>query len=338
MEASNSLIAEISHTFITLLGAAGFILGTYFVAQGAFQYGSMIAIVQLTNSLASPIQVLTGNMGKWLGSRKVAKAFLRQCDESYLEDSRSIRIAYFEDIVFDNVSLIANEKKILEGVCLHFRRGKKYLIIGGSGSGKTSILKLILGKYDASSGQLRINGHDMTQVARDDLCGVLAVIEQNVHLFNATIRDNITLFGNYPLRDGVVDDVRLTEYIDGAEKGLDTDITENGDTVSGGEKQRISIARFLCSQKQVCLADEITSSLDSVTAKAIESLLLCCSPTLIAVSHKYDDESLRQYDEIVVIDKGRIIKQGAYHEVAQYIKGITGLNDARIEERESCLI
>ena len=224
-----------------------------------------------------------------------------------------------KSISLKNVSFSYEEgKEILHDVSVDFEAGKSYAIVGSSGSGKSTLLNLILSgacgaKY---SGSISWDDTDLKDSSSDSLFDQVASIQQNVFVFNSSIRDNITMFRDFPEEKVKQAEMRanLGELL--KERGEDYLCGENGSGLSGGEKQRISIARSLLKDSSVLLADEITSALDSQTAYKVSSDILDLTGlTRIVVTHSLDEKLMKKYDRILVMKNGRIEEQGTFDEL-----------------------
>jgi ABC-type multidrug transport system fused ATPase/permease subunit len=206
----------------------------------------------------------------------------------------------------DDVSFSYKEVPTIKHINILFERGKKYAIVGKSGSGKSTLLKLLAGYYGNYSGQILVDGNS-------DIQCDCALIHQNVFLFDDTIHNNITLGGAYTEHEilAAVQAAGLANVIQNLPDGIDTQVEENGSRFSGGEKQRIAIARAILHRKSVFLVDEATSSLDKETAQIVEeSLLSMDNVTCITVTHRRDPEIMRKYDEILEMENGSLVKVG----------------------------
>ena len=201
----------------------------------------------------------------------------------------------------------------LQDVDLRFDAGRSYAIVGASGSGKSTLLHLLMASRADYSGSILYDNTELRTIAPDSLYELVSVIQQNVFIFNASIRDNITMFSPFP--DEAVEQAialsGLSELL--AQRGEDYLCGENGKNLSGGEKQRISIARSLLKQSKVLLVDEATAALDAETAHRVtQSILSLPELTRIVVTHDLDRTTLEQFDEIIVLKNGRITEQGTF--------------------------
>ena len=208
------------------------------------------------------------------------------------------------------------EHEVLHSVCMTFERGKSYAIVGGSGSGKSTLLNLLMGGLRPSAGSITYDGMDLQELSGTSLTELTTVIQQNVFTFDASIRDNITMFRDFSQQevDEAIRRAHLTELI--ARRGEDFRCGENGKNLSGGEKQRIAIARGLLKKASLLLVDEATAALDAQTAHQVsEDLLSLRDMTRIVITHTLDGTLLRQYDCILALRDGRIVEQGSMEEL-----------------------
>ena len=226
------------------------------------------------------------------------------------------------EIEFDEVSFSyrGEEKKILNDLNLKIRKGETVAFVGGSGSGKTTILNLAIGFLKADSGQVRIDGKNLMEVNLQSYREHIAVVPQQSILFSGTIRDNIT-YGTEGIPDEklweIVQAANLEDVIKKMPDGLDTMITEHGDNLSGGQKQRISIARAFVRNPKILILDEATSALDSVSEKKIQDSIqrLVRDRTTLIVAHRLS--TIKNADKIAVIGNGGVLEYGNYEELME---------------------
>ncbi len=197
------------------------------------------------------------------------------------------------------------EKHILKDLNLKFEVGKKYAITGPSGCGKSTLLKVLLGWLPDYKGKICIDGIDARNYSTEQLQEQMGYIEQNVYLFNTTIRNNITLGGDFTEEQlqRVLRDSALVDDLASMPNGLETVVGEEGRNLSGGQRQRVAIARALIYSRSILLVDEGTSALDKQNADIIErSLLANPEITLILVSHHLTEERKKQFDKVFVLN------------------------------------
>ena len=205
-----------------------------------------------------------------------------------------------DSITIDGLSFCYDEKKpILKDASFRFEKGKKYALIGPSGCGKSTLLKILLGWLPEYQGTIRFDGRDIREYTPEQLQQQMSYIEQNVFLFNASIRENITLdedFTEEQLRKAIHDSALENDLLS-MPNGLDTLVGEGGCNISGGQKQRVAIARALIHERSILLVDEGTSALDAQHADLVEkSLLANPNLTLILISHHLSDKRKAQFD------------------------------------------
>ena len=211
-------------------------------------------------------------------------------------------------ISVEDLSFCYGEKPILEKVSFRFEKGKKYALTGPSGCGKSTLLKLLLGWLPDYTGHISLDETDIRTVAPEQLQQQMSYIEQNVFLFNTTIRENITLGEEFPEEQlqKAVQDSALAGDLALMPDGLDTIVGEEGCNVSGGQKQRIAIARALIHKRSILLVDEGTSALDAKNADLVEkSLLANPDLTLILISHHLTPERKAQFDRVYAMEAAR---------------------------------
>lgn len=314
-----SLVTMISYFFggFTFLG--GFVCGGYLAYKGFITLGQMIVCVQLTNHIVNPLMFAIESYGKFKSVDKILNKI-----ENTLISEENVETTEIKDfnnkISLEDVSFKYDDKKVLENISFDFEKGKKYALVGLSGSGKSTLMKLISKRIKANEGKICIDGTDLDEISRNSIINLISTINQNVFLFKGSIYDNITLFSKDYSEEKVKDVIlkaELGKYLDRLyDKEL---ISENANNLSGGEKQRISIARSLIKDTKIILADEILSSLDNEIAFSIEKgLLELENITLISVTHRLIKQNLKQYDKILVLKDGKIEEKGNFEELMNF--------------------
>lgn len=241
---------------------------------------------------------------------KVADALSANVREDGHDEHRSLRQGIaVRDLSFGYVP----GKPVLHDASCTFGMGRSYAIVGASGSGKSTLLNLLLAGYPNYDGANLFDDTDLKAFSSSDLYDMVSIIQQHVFVFNATIRENITMFRDFPEAQ-VNEAIRLSGLSAlVAEKGVDALCGENGSGLSGGEKQRISIARSLLRKSQVLLVDEATAALDAETAHQVSSAILgLTGVTRIVVTHALDESLLKQYDGIIALKNGTIVESGTF--------------------------
>ena len=223
------------------------------------------------------------------------------------------------ELLFNHICFSYSEgKEVLKELNLRVKEGEKVVLLGTSGSGKSSILKILMGMERAQSGTIRIGGQDTVDLGEDRLFKEISYIQQEVFIFDGTIRENISLFQTYREEElqSVIERAGLRNLV--KEKGLDYLCGENGAALSGGERQRISIARSLLRKTPILLADEITASLDKENSYLVlDTLLNIENTTEILVLHDLDSRILSRVDRICVLKNGKVEEEGNFTELLE---------------------
>lgn len=311
----------------SLSGLAGAILqfGIFFVgawlalSQNELSAGAVLVFVQLLNFVIQPVT----SIPQALTECKASKALIAKLDNALTANVRSegkvTKKNLNEGIYVKNLSFgYEKEKPVLKDITYTFEAGKSYCLVGASGSGKSTLLHLLMASSSHFDGSITYDETDISDLAGESLYDMVSLIQQNVFVFNASIRDNITMFSNFPKAevDRAIELSGLSALI--AKKGEHYLCGENGSGLSGGEKQRISIARSLLKKSQVLLVDEATAALDAKTAYQVSSAILgFCDLTRIVITHSLDETLLYQYDCILAMKNGMIIEKGSFHELIE---------------------
>jgi subfamily B ATP-binding cassette protein MsbA len=222
------------------------------------------------------------------------------------------------EIHFDKVSFAYESKPVLRDIQLRIRPGEKVALVGKSGSGKTTLANLLLRFYDPSGGAIRIGGVDLRQVAVNDLRTQMAVVTQEVVLFDDTIRNNIA-FGRPGATHAEIEEAArhafAHDFIMEKPQGYDSNVGERGTNLSVGQRQRLTIARALLRNAPILVLDEATSALDNEAEKIVQKALdeLMKGRTTICIAHRLS--TIQNFDRIVVMDAGHIVEVGSHAEL-----------------------
>ena len=294
-----------------------FFIGAYLAIRGSIKLGTTIVFVQVCNYLLQFVQ----SVPQSLSERKAAKGLIRKLaevtEENASRSGEAVEPVLNDSITLDNVTFGYDAgTPVLKNISLKLEAGKKYALVGSSGSGKTTLMNLLMGAYDSYSGSITFDNKELKTICTDNLYDIISLIGQNVFLFDDTIRCNITMFRDFSAEkvQSAVKRAGLTELI--SSRGEDYRCGENGSGLSGGEKQRISIARALLRGTPVLLLDEATASLDNQTAFTItDSILHLDGLTRLVVTHRLEAGLLEQYDEIFVLKDGILRERGKFDEL-----------------------
>ena len=297
-----------------------FLAGAYLALSGkGLTAGAVILFVNLMNFIIEPVAELPG----LLAARKAARGLIDKLADALAQDETQpdgvpiaplTRELRFEDVRFS----YDGETEILHGVSAVFEAGKAYAVVGASGSGKSTLLNLLTSPGMAYEGNILLDGTELRTASSESLYETVSLIQQNVFVFNASIRDNVTMFRSFPPEElaQAVRRAQLEPLI--AERGEGYLCGENGSGLSGGEKQRISIARSLLKHASILLADEATAALDAQTAHQVtDDILSLSGVTRIVVTHTLEQAALRRYDGILVLKDGRIAESGSFDELME---------------------
>lgn len=292
-----------------------FIAGVYLsMKDGSMTPGAVVLFVNLMNFIISPIAELPGLLACRKAALGLVDKLAAALERSSSREGSETLNKLEHGIRLENVSFAYEPgKTVLHGINAEFEAGRAYALVGGSGSGKSTLLNLLMAAETNYSGHILADGIELSDISTESLYGTIAAIQQNVFVFNASIKDNVSMFRDFPKTemDEAIARAHLGALI--RERGEDYLCGENGSGLSGGEKQRISIARSLLKKSSVLLADEVTAALDAQTAHRVSSDILDLQGiTRIVVTHTLEESLLRRYDKIFVLRGGRIEEAGSF--------------------------
>lgn len=302
-----------SALMIGMMGAA-----TYLTIQGKMTFGGIILVINSVERILGPVQM----MGEWLPKISSSKVLFGKMDDQLAKDVMSDEeiAENHENILLENglrldgVSFSYNleteeENEVLTDVSLEFKRGEKYLVMGPSGGGKSTLLKLLRKYHQPTEGEIYIDNRPLSTLSHSSYYQMIANVEQHVFLFEDSLKENLCLYKTYD-EDSInkaIEQSGLKHLVDKLPDGLNTIIYDNGRNLSGGERSRIAIARALLQEAQVLILDEAFSSLDDHVAKSIEKTLLALEHvTLINVSHVCFDDTKNDYHKILKVAHKKI--------------------------------
>lgn len=297
-----------------------FLAGAWLAISGkGVTAGVVIVFVQLMNYILNPIS----QVPLLWSNRKAAIALMEKLSdalsENVREEGREKLNGFSEKIEVKDLTYgYEPESHVLKDLDVQFDAGKSYAIVGGSGSGKSTLLNLLMGSSSNYQGEICIDDVSIKNIESESLYQLMTSVQQNVFVFNDTIRNNVTMFHEFPDKEVTLALERsgLSEFIE--KRGEDFVCGENGANLSGGERQRISIARALLRKSPILLVDEATAALDAATARAVSfSILNLVGMTRIVVTHRLEEAILRRYDKILVMKNGTICEQGNFDTLMQ---------------------
>ena len=311
----SNVISQLSGMIVFLVAFGG---GMYLVFNGYTSIGSVTAIVQLVNFVVMPVNEVGVGITKFREGQVTLEAFeVQDVPEFQMGKTKE----YFDEVItFSNVdfSYPNTEGRIFNHLSLKIQKGEKIAIVGRSGSGKSTLLNLLLRFYEVTSGHILIDNQDLQDISIESLYNLMTVVQQDVYIFDDTLKANITLnqsFTEYDIKQAVQQS-GLESYVLENELGLQVLCGENGSNLSGGQKQRLSIARALIRKTPILLLDEATSSLDNqVTTEIENSILKIQDLTALVVTHKLNELILKKYDRILFMKDGGIVEDGSFDEL-----------------------
>ena len=279
--------------------------------------GIVLVFLQLLTFIITPIEKIPS----LFANRKAARSLIAQTEELFYEkddEQEKLEINTLKSAIeVQNLSFsYENTEKALQAVSLTFHAGKKYAIVGASGSGKSTLFKLLTKYSNEYNGNILFDGIDLRNITYSSLSQIISVVQQNVFVFHDSIYNNICLYKNIPEKefDCVIQKSGLSSLIQ--QKGKNFSCGANGNKLSGGEKQRISIARALLRNASILLMDEASSALDEKTADEImHSILDMPDTTSLVITHRLNSTLLKKYDGICVLHHGKIIEFGPFDEL-----------------------
>lgn len=298
------------------------ILGGYLYKTGDITAAEFILCLFVTVSLADTLGVLSSLYPQIKTVTKATENICEVLEEKAFDYNEKITTLDGFDITYENVSFSYTDSvKVLDGVSFTAKQGTTTALIGPSGSGKTTITSLLARFWDVTGGSIRIGGIDIREISPDVLTKYMAIVFQDVYLLNDTIMNNIRI-GNPKATDEEVYAAAKAacchEFIEKLENGYETMLGEGGAGLSGGEKQRISIARALLKDAPIILLDETTSNLDADNEKEINLAFkrLMKDKTVLVIAHKLG--TIKGADDIIVLKEGKIVEQGNHEELMKH--------------------
>jgi ABC-type multidrug transport system fused ATPase/permease subunit len=301
------------------LGYAGFILLTGFDAlAGAITVGSIFVYVSYLGRLKLALQQLTDNMNNFIKAKSGVGRFMTIVGKEVFErnspDMPDVKKKW-KTIEFVNVTFRYKKKTVLKDFNLVIRRGERIGIVGRSGCGKSTLVKLLLGLYKPQKGKVLIDGLELTDYKQNSVTRTISVVLQDSEMFNDTLKNNIAISANGVDRKRLLKAIEVSQLkpvIKNMPKGINTLIGEKGYKMSGGERQRLGIARAVYKDASLFLLDEATSHLDSRTENKIQDMLdkKLADKTMILIAHRLS--TLKDTDRIIVMEDGHIVDEGRF--------------------------
>jgi len=292
----------------------------YLIIVGVVDVGVMAAILIASGSVTGPISGLGHLIPMIKGTQEVRERLESLMATADMNEGTTVA-TFNRDIRVENISYTyANsDQAAISGVSHTFEKNKKYVLIGKSGCGKTTLAKAVVGHFNELDGKIAYDSIDTKELSRESVYKIPAMVHQDVYMFDADIESNIGLFKDYDAKvlNGAISASGVDLFLN-EERTLKSAVGEDGANLSGGQKQRIAVARALIQNKPLLVLDEGTSAIDKQTGNDIEKRLLERDDlTLITITHSLDERMLRKYDEIIYMENGKIIASGHYDELAK---------------------
>lgn len=307
--------------FISMFGiVSALVTATYFSSKGLITAGEIGAIIQLSNYIVDPVTTIPANVI----SIKSVEMEMKRIDKMIAKNNTNSK--EYEKFKLDNqisikdLSFKCGDNEVLKGISLDLEKGKKYAIVGESGSGKSTLANILLRRLDYENGSVKFDDTELKCIDEDDFYSNISLVSQNVFLFNDTLKNNVCLYNDYSQSDfeRSIEKSKLNSVIEDLEEKENTVLGEYGTSLSGGEKQRVSISRALIKNSSFVIMDEATSSLDIKTARAIENTLLSLNQTVLVITHRIDESILKKYDKIFLLEDGIITQSGDYSDISYF--------------------
>jgi ATP-binding cassette subfamily B protein IrtB len=294
------------------------ILGAYLALGGSIGAAEVLAILVLAARCADPLLSLADIGGQLRGARSELKRLDAVLRTEPLPEPREPIQPARHDLEFESVVFRRNGRPVINGLSLSVPEGQRLAVVGRSGAGKTTLLQLLARFYDVDEGAVRVGGVDVRSISTETLMEQVAIVFQDVYLFDGTIEENVRL--GRPDADvaevrAAATAARLDDVIERLPGGWAASVGEGGALLSGGERQRVSIARALLKNAPIVLLDEVTSALDPVNEAAVHEGIerLMADRTVVMVAHRM--RTVRRADRVVFLDGGRIVEDGSHEEL-----------------------
>ncbi len=292
------------------------------VINGAWTLGDFTAFILAVQQMYQPIKNFSQLNSTIQHAVSASERVFEILDEENkifnLPDAKNIDV-FSKDIVYKNVSFeYEQNKSILKNINIDIKKGQTVAFVGSSGSGKSTIANLLLRFYDVNSGEILVDGTDIKNLTLESLRDKIGVVSQDVFLFNDTVKYNIA-YGKLDASDEEIENAAKAanahKFISAMPDGYNTLIGERGMKLSGGEKQRIAIARAMLKNPPILVLDEATSALDSESEKLVQEAIetLMKNRTVILIAHRLS--TVKNADQIIVIDKGTVVERGKHQEL-----------------------
>jgi len=324
MASANAISVPIIQSIASLALAFVLFLATFPEIMDTLSAGKFVVIISAMMGLMKPIKNITQVNNEIQKGIAASNSLFTMLDKSVAKDEGTLEVTRVKgNITLNNVVFTypSADKPALNNVSFNLKAGQTFALVGRSGSGKSTIANLLTRFYDIDSGAIKIDGIDICDYTLSSLRDQVAVVSQNVHLFNDTIANNIAYAATdrYNREDVIkaAETAHAMEFINGFPDGLDTIIGENGALLSGGQRQRLAIARALLRDAPILILDEATSALDTESERHIQAALdeLQKNRTSIVIAHRLS--TIEHADQILVVDDGAVVESGTHTQLLE---------------------
>ena len=316
--------SSFNYVLMRLITLTSLVFGAYFTIKGELTTGELVGFVLLANTFVKPIERINTMVEMYPKGFAGFKRFNEElARKPAIVDSPNAKVAphFNGNIHYDNVSFEYNDgRPVLENINLEIKAGEMVAFVGPSGAGKTTLINLLPRFYDTTKGSISIDGVNIKDYTLSSLRGQIGTVQQDVFLFNGTIRENV-LYGKLDASDEeverAIEAAKLKEVIEEFPEGLETPIGERGVKLSGGQKQRLSIARIFLKNPSILILDEATSALDTQTEQFIQNSFdeLSKGRTTLVIAHRL--ATIKNVDRIIVVTPDGIVEQGTHKELLE---------------------
>ena len=322
MASANAISVPVIQSIASLALAFVLYLATYPQIMDTLSSGTFVVIISSMMALMKPIKNVTQVNNQIQKGISASASLFNMLDTTKAKDEGTFEVERAKgDLCINNIVFTypTAEKPALKEVSFNVKAGQSIALVGRSGSGKSTIANLLTRFYDIDSGTISLDGKNIEEYRLSSLRNQVAIVSQNVHLFNDTIGNNIAYAseGKYTQQDiiNAATTAHAMEFINGFPDGLDTVIGENGAMLSGGQRQRLAIARALLRDAPILILDEATSALDTESERHIQAALdeLQKNRTSIVIAHRLS--TIEHADQILVVDQGQVVEQGTHSEL-----------------------
>lgn len=308
----NAVNESLAGILSTLSSIIVIFVAAYMVLKGNITVGTLLALIQLSSTFSLPVLTIMQNLPKITGMKPVMERLDKLC--TYEREPEYCSIASpaqfnnrleVEEVIFG----YEQNQNILNGLSINIEAGKKYAVLGDSGCGKTTLIKLLTGYSKLYEGNIRYDGKEVRDISTAEFSRLVAEIHQNVYLFDTNIYQNICLDEHFSEEEwrNALENSGINRFADKMEAGIYTKVGENGNRLSGGQRQRVAVARALIRKTPILILDEGTSAVDQQTACEIEKdLLEKTGLTLITITHHMIEELREYYHTVVYMEQGKV--------------------------------